>query len=93
MTIQTGDVIPVDGVIIYSNSLACNESSATGEPEPIKKSWEKATRTNPFVLSGSQVEQGTGTIIVTCVGSHSFEGKTRDAILENVQESEETALQ
>ena len=35
--INTGEVLPVDGVVLESSDLTADESSITGETKPIKK--------------------------------------------------------
>jgi P-type E1-E2 ATPase len=35
--ITTGEVLPVDGVVLESNDLTADESSITGENKPMKK--------------------------------------------------------
>lgn len=92
MIIQTGDVLPCDGVITQSSQLAIDESSLTGEIDLMKKTWDDAKKASPFVLSGSQVAQGTGEMVVTCVGKNSFEGKNRE-LIQGDEEEGETALQ
>lgn len=37
LTIETGDILPVDGIITISHDILMDESSATGESDPIKK--------------------------------------------------------
>lgn len=37
MLFETGEVFPVDGILVKSNNLVCDESSITGESDPIKK--------------------------------------------------------
>jgi Ca2+ transporting ATPase len=63
------------GLIVYcvqirGSDIACDESALTGESEEVKKSAEK----NPFLLSGTAVMKGTGSMLVTCVGLFSEEG-------------------
>jgi Mg2+-importing ATPase len=47
VTLATGDMIPADAVLIWTNDLFVNQSSLTGESMPIEK----------FVDAGIQVEQ------------------------------------
>lgn len=44
-----GDCIPADGLIIQSNDLKVDESSMTGESEPLKK----GVGIDPLLLSGN----------------------------------------
>ncbi len=85
LVLSTGDLVPADGVIIKGHALETDESSLTGESDTIKKSDR-----NPFILSGTKVVNGTGEILVTCVGTHSLNGKT---LLSLSLESEDTPLQ
>ncbi|UPL03919.1 hypothetical protein LCI18_014853 [Fusarium solani-melongenae] len=89
MLLEPGDVIPVDGVFIGGHNLSCDESSATGESDLIKKvpadavlhalSHEdspKLKKLDPFIISGAKVLDGVGTFLVTAVGQQSSHGKT-----------------
>ena len=62
-----GDLIPADGVVIHSNDLILDESSLTGESDQIKKGLD----TDPMLLSGTHVMEGTGKVVVTAVGINS----------------------
>uniref|UniRef100_A0A914PFC0 P-type Ca(2+) transporter n=1 Tax=Panagrolaimus davidi TaxID=227884 RepID=A0A914PFC0_9BILA len=68
--IKCGDVLPVDGIIIQSTDLRIDESSLTGESDWIKKSAEY----DPMLLSGTNVMEGNGRMLVTAVGVHSQTG-------------------
>ena len=50
--------------------VAINESALTGESMLIKKTPES----DPFLLAGTQVMEGGGTMIVTAVGENSQQG-------------------
>jgi Ca2+-transporting ATPase len=69
--LDTGDQIPADGLLIEGFDLKVDESVMTGEPDAIKKS-ESA----PFLLSGCQIAEGCGKMLVTAVGLNSEWGKT-----------------
>uniref|UniRef100_A0AC35GDQ2 Cation-transporting P-type ATPase N-terminal domain-containing protein n=1 Tax=Panagrolaimus sp. PS1159 TaxID=55785 RepID=A0AC35GDQ2_9BILA len=68
--IKYGDLLPADGIIIQSNDLKIDESSLTGESDLIKKSVEN----DPMLLSGTNVMEGSGRMLVTAVGIHSQTG-------------------
>ncbi|KAK3932602.1 Plasma membrane calcium-transporting ATPase 3 [Frankliniella fusca] len=68
--IKYGDLLPADGILIQSNDLKMDESSLTGESDHVKKSEKH----NPFVLSGTQVMEGSGKMLVTAVGVNSQAG-------------------
>ncbi|KAM6524607.1 plasma membrane calcium [Fusarium falciforme] len=89
MLLEPGDVIPVDGVFISGHNLSCDESSATGESDLIKKvpadvvlhallheDSPKLKKLDPFIISGAKVLDGVGTFLVTAVGQQSSHGKT-----------------
>jgi P-type Ca2+ transporter type 2C len=87
MHLEPGDLIPVDGIYIDGHDLKCDESSATGESDIIKKTaaaqvfraietHEPLGKTDPFILSGGKVTEGLGTFLVTSVGIYSSYGKT-----------------
>jgi len=99
--LEPGDLVPVDGVFIAGHNIKCDESSATGESDALKKTpasevfnriaaGEDARKLDPFILSGSKVLEGVGTFLVTNVGEHSGFGKTMMALRE---ETEATPLQ
>jgi len=89
--------------LISGHGIRCDESAFTGESGQIKKidGYEAMTRLgkydipeaeklDPFILSGSTVLEGTGTYLVTCVGSHSSHGRILSTLTEN---TEQTPLQ
>lgn len=86
MHLEPGDAVPADGVFISGHGVKCDESSATGESDQMKKTaadevWQaiqngSATRKlDPFIISGSKVLEGVGTFVVTSVGVNSSFGK------------------
>ncbi|MCJ1407757.1 plasma membrane calcium [Ptychographa xylographoides] len=99
--IEAGDSSPADGVLISGYGLQCDESSATGESEAMKKStgdevWRRiehgtaSSKLDPFIISGSKVLEGVGTYLVTSVGINSSHGK----IMMSLQtKNEDTPLQ
>lgn len=99
--LESGDSIPADGVLINGHGIRCDESSATGESDAMKKTgghevWNRiedgtaTSKLDPFVISGSKVLEGVGTYLVTSVGVNSSFGK----IMIGLQtENEDTPLQ
>ncbi|KAI2792747.1 Calcium-transporting ATPase 2 [Penicillium oxalicum] len=84
--LEPGDAVPADGVLISGHGIKCDESSATGESDQMKKTnghevWQQivegtATRKlDPFLISGSKVLEGVGTYLVTSVGPYSSFGR------------------
>lgn len=92
MILEQGDVIPVDGVLIDGHTISCDESSATGESDLVKKTPAhaalqavrdgigSAAKLDPFMLSGAKVLDGVGTFLVTAVGPNSSHGRTMMAL-------------
>ncbi|KAK5583190.1 hypothetical protein RB653_004781 [Dictyostelium firmibasis] len=89
ISLDTGDILCADGVFIDGHALKCDESSITGESDPIKKGQPQENM-DPFLISGSMVIEGFGTMLVTAVGVNSFNGKTMMGLR---VESEDTPLQ
>ena len=54
VVMQTGDIVPADGVFLRGESAEADESSATGESLNLKKG--DAPHKDPIFLSGTQVE-------------------------------------
>jgi Ca2+-transporting ATPase len=91
MVLEQGDVIPVDGVLIEGHNVSCDEASATGESDVVKKTpagvveaamkeGRETRKMDPFLLSGARVLDGVGTFLVTAVGEHSSLGRTMMAL-------------
>ncbi len=95
--IETGDKVPADARLIEVRNLSTQESSLTGESEPITKSNSIRKRNTPLaertnmVFSGTIVTSGKGRAIVVATGMNTEIGKIAEMI-ENVPE-EQTHLQ
>lgn len=94
MQLESGDMIPVDGVYIDGHNIVCDESQTTGESDLIRKhpadqvymSIEKdfsLRKLDPFILSGATVVEGVGTFMVTATGVNSSYGKTLMSLRED----------
>ncbi|XP_042239632.1 plasma membrane calcium-transporting ATPase 2-like isoform X6 [Homarus americanus] len=68
--IKYGDLLPTDGILIQSNDLKIDESSLTGESDHVRKGADS----DPMVLSGTHVMEGSGRMLVTAVGVNSQAG-------------------
>ncbi|KAI9376134.1 cation-transporting atpase [Aspergillus egyptiacus] len=100
--LEPGDLVPVDGIFIEGHNVKCDESSATGESDQLKKTGAeqvlrlleqghtKQQDLDPFIISGSKVLEGVGTCLVTSVGVNSSFGKIMMAMR---QDMEPTPLQ
>lgn len=77
--IETGNILPVDGVVFQGSNLSIDESSITGETDLIKKVPPEnyAGKENPFLVSGSKVMEGTGAMIALAVGENSQWGQVK----------------
>ena len=84
LVLSQGDKIPADGRIIQSANLEVNESSLTGESEPVKKveigyalkeeEISIGDRTN-MIYYGTYITTGTGTAITVSTGPNTEIGK------------------
>ena len=94
LLLEPGDMIPVDGIFIEGHNVKCDESSATGESDLLRKypgddvyraleNGEDVRKMDPFILSGAKVQEGVGTFLVTAVGVHSSYGKTMISLRED----------
>lgn len=85
VTLEPGEIVAFDGVMLRSHNVKCDESSATGESDMIQKvTYDEYIREmesgsvkhkSVFVLSGSKVLEGVGEFVVTAVGPLSMNGK------------------
>ncbi|KZV47281.1 calcium-transporting ATPase 11, plasma membrane-type [Dorcoceras hygrometricum] len=84
--LSIGDQVPADGIFISGYSLSVDESSLSGESEPVNvdKNW-------PFLLSGTKVQDGSGKMLVTSVGMRTEWGRLMVTLSEGGED--ETPLQ
>lgn len=85
LKLKPGDIIEVDGILIGKGKLQIDESAFTGASTLLNKIsfWEmkddKITyKATPILLSGSEVVNGNGTMLVCAVGLNTFEYKTQN---------------
>ncbi|KAG2333040.1 hypothetical protein Bca52824_004220 [Brassica carinata] len=69
--LKNGCQVPADGVLFVANSLKIDEQEITGSHLIVQKDILK----DPFLLSGSKVIEGIGTMLVTSVGTNTEWGK------------------
>ncbi|KQK14184.1 hypothetical protein BRADI_1g14630v3 [Brachypodium distachyon] len=84
--LAVGDQVPADGLFISGFSVLVDESSLTGESEPVDVNEGK-----PFLLSGTKVLDGSCQMLVTAVGMRTQWGKLMAALTEGG--NDETPLQ
>ena len=70
LQVKYGDLLPADGIILQSNDLKIDESSLTGESDQVKKALDS----DPTLLSGTHVMEGSGKMLVCAVGINSQAG-------------------
>lgn len=65
--LEPGDLVPVDGIFIDGRNVKCDESSATGESDALRKTAgadvfdvdpKTSKSPDPFIISGSRVIEG-----------------------------------
>ena len=99
--LEPGDIVPVDGIFIDGHGVKCDESSATGESDLLRKTpaddvyralehHGNTAKMDPFIISGAKVSEGMGRFLVTAAGVHSTHGKTMMSLRED---NEVTPLQ
>ena len=98
LLLEAGDMVAADGRILLNFSLKVNESSLTGESEPVEKTADALSGENiPLgdrkncVFSGSLVTYGRGVVVVTGTGMNTELGKI--AQLMNQTQQRKTPLQ
>ena len=99
--IEQGNVVPADGIFLSGHNVSCDESGATGESDLLTKTsaatvidalenHRSVKKLDPFLISGSTVEQGVGEMLVTATGKNSCHGRV---VMSLQDEPETTPLQ
>jgi Ca2+-transporting ATPase len=94
MLLEPGDMVPVDGIFIEGHNVKADESSATGESDLLKKrpadevfaaikAGQDPKKLDPFILSGSHINEGVGKFLVTSTGVNSSYGKIMMSLRED----------
>ncbi|KAL9247741.1 hypothetical protein vseg_021142 [Gypsophila vaccaria] len=86
VNLSIGDQVPADGLFLSGYNLSIDESSLSGESEPVH-----VTKERPFLLSGTKVQDGSARMLVTAVGMRTEWGTLMATL--NEQGEEETPLQ
>ncbi|CAM0151384.1 unnamed protein product [Urochloa decumbens] len=84
--LSIGDQVPADGFYIHGYSLLIDESSLSGESDPVYISQDK-----PFLLAGTKVQDGSAKMMVTAVGMRTEWGRLMSTLSEGGED--ETPLQ
>ncbi|XP_042501331.1 putative calcium-transporting ATPase 11, plasma membrane-type [Macadamia integrifolia] len=84
--LSIGDQVPADGIFISGYSVEIDESSLSGESETVHTNPDQ-----PFLLSGTKVQDGSGKMLVTSVGMRTEWGKLMESLSEGGED--ETPLQ
>ncbi len=83
--LNPGSMVPADGLVIDQTSVRVNESSITGESdERIKNFYD------PYLSAGTELVDGTCSMLVTAVGVNSAKGKIMSSL---ARKQEYTKLQ
>jgi Mg2+-importing ATPase len=79
--LNTGDLVPADGVVLTAQNLLVNEAVLTGESFPVEKSVQPTPaeapllqRTNALWM-GSYVVSGIGTMLIVQTGGRTYFGQ------------------
>ncbi|XP_037410470.1 calcium-transporting ATPase 1, plasma membrane-type-like isoform X4 [Triticum dicoccoides] len=84
--LSIGDQVPADGLFIDGYSFIVDESSLSGESEPVHVS-----ATNRFLLGGTKVQDGSARMLVTAVGMRTEWGNLMETLSQGGED--ETPLQ
>eukprot|EP01133_Synstelium_polycarpum_P013858 gene13858-16342_t len=76
VVVETGVIVPTDGVLVEGFNVAAEQSSTTGESGAVSKD----AKGDCLLLSGSRIIEGYGRMLVVAIGTHSFTGKTMMAL-------------
>ncbi|KAI5002331.1 hypothetical protein ZWY2020_026981 [Hordeum vulgare] len=84
--LSIGDQVPADGLFVDGYSFIVDESSLSGESEPVHVS-----ATNRFLLGGTKVQDGSARMLVTAVGMRTEWGNLMETLSQGGED--ETPLQ
>ncbi|KAJ8760744.1 hypothetical protein K2173_017873 [Erythroxylum novogranatense] len=87
VSLQVGDQLPADGLLFKGFCLTVEEFTVTGDSNTVEVTFEG----NPFLLSGSKVIGGYGSMLVTSVGMNTGWGSMMSAM--SREQDDHTPLQ
>ncbi|GKV43778.1 hypothetical protein SLEP1_g51031 [Rubroshorea leprosula] len=85
--LKIGDQVPADGLFLDGHSLQMDESSMTGESDPVVVNSNE----NPFLISGTKLVDGYAQMLVTAVGMNTTWGQMTSHV--NGDKNEQQPLQ
>lgn len=89
--LETGDVVPADGILVDGFAIKCDESPLTGESDLVSKTPAREVEARGegdcFIQSGTSIEHGVGTYLVTAVGVNSIYGRIKMSLRNDVEET------
>ena len=97
LNLKIGEILSVDGIFVSNSSVTTDESAINGESDLIKKTKNFSTEYKngvlnyvcPIIISGTQIMDGGGFMIVCAVGNKSFNGRNRELLSKDDNNSEE----
>ena len=100
LILRLGEIISVDGIFISSNYIIVDESAINGESDLIKKTSNFSSEfqnginnyISPILISGTQIMEGQGKMIVCAVGNKSFNGRNRELLAKDINNDSEENL-
>ena len=94
MVLAEGDKISADGRVIRASDLQVDQSTLTGESNPVRKIADAVSEpdltpaeTPNLVFAGTSVSEGNGRVVVTRIGMATEFGKIA-SLTQNMEESE-----
>ena len=94
MVLAEGDKISADGRVVRASDLQVDQSTLTGESNPVRKTADAvletdltAAETPNLVFAGTSVSEGNGRVVVTKIGMATEFGKIA-SLTQNMEDSE-----
>jgi cation-transporting P-type ATPase I len=81
--LASGDRVPADARLIWTEALEIDEAALTGESIPVLKSAEDGSESDRIVLEGTDIVTGTGRAVVVAVGEDTRMGAIAAALAED----------
>ncbi len=91
LLLEGGDKVAADGVLLESGSLYLDLSSLTGESQPVSRTTEPSSGSNPLaarnmVFAGTTVVAGSGIAVIAAIGDATQFGKIA-GLTKNIEKS------